>query len=77
MSTLSKLLLWLAYRLLRLALPKVVLDHAVFSVSKVEPTPHTGDQKHQLIYKKLLQQFPAMPKRVLSLAVEVAVEKSL
>ena len=53
------------------------MDGAYFDVLKMDPTPHTGDQKHQLVYAKLLKQYPTIPKRTLSLAVELAIQKKL
>lgn len=69
----QRVILWLVYQLLRLILPKVVIDGADFNVSKIEPTPHVGGEKHNLVYTKLLQQYPGVPRRLLSLAVELAV----
>ena len=77
MDIFRRFLLWLAYQLIWLALPQVVVDGAYFDVLKMDPTPHTGDQKHQLVYAKLLKQYPTIPKRTLSLAVELAIQKQL
>ncbi len=77
MGFIRRFLLWLAYQLIWLALPQVVVDGANFNVLKIDPTPHAGDQKHQLVYAKLLKQYPTIPKRVLSLAVNLAVKQKL
>lgn len=66
-------ILWLVYKLLWLMLPRTVLTAARFAVAKMEPTPHAGGEKRGLVYVKLLQQFPRFPRRLLSLAVEIAV----
>ena len=77
MNIFRKAILWFAYQMIWLALPAVVVEGAEFAVLKIDPTPHTGDQKHQLVYAKLLKQYPTIPKRVLSLAVEAAIYKRL
>ena len=77
MSLIRRIIFWLAYQLIWLALPQVVVDSAYFYIKRVEPTPHSGDQKHQLAYAKLVKQHTTIPKRVLSLAVELAVYKNL
>lgn len=77
MSTIRRIVFWIAYQLIWLALPQVVIDAAYFYIHRVDPTPHSGDQKHQLAYVKLVKQFTTIPKRVLSLAVELAVYKKL
>ena len=77
MNIIKRGIFWVAYQLIWLALPQVVVDGAYFYVHRVDPTPHSGDQKHQLAYAKLVKQYPTMPKKVLSLAVELAVYKQL
>ena len=77
MSLIRRIILWFSYQLIWLALPQVVVDGAYFYVRRVDPTPHTGDQKHQLTYAKLVKQYTTIPKRILSLAVELAVYKKL
>jgi len=77
MNILRRFLVWLSYQVIWLALPAVVIEGAEFAVLKIDPTPHTGDQKHQLVYAKLLKQYPTIPKRILSLAVEAAIQKRL
>ena len=77
MSLIRRIIFWVAYQLIWLALPQVVVDGAYFYVNRVDPTPHSGDQKHQLAYAKLVKQYTTIPKRVLSLAVELAVYKNL
>ena len=77
MSLIRRIIFWTVYQLIWLALPRVVVDGAYFYVQRVDPTPHSGDQKHQLAYAKLVKQYPTMPKKVLSLAVELAVYKQL
>ena len=77
MSIIRRIVFWISYQLIWLALPQVVIDSAYFYINRVDPTPHSGDQKHQLAYVKLVKQFTTIPKRVLSLAVELAVYKKL
>jgi len=75
MNIIQRALLRVAYWLIRLVLPREVMIHACFNVAKIDPTPHTGGEKHHLVYAKLRQQFTTIQRRVLSLAVEAAVDK--
>ncbi|KKK59339.1 hypothetical protein LCGC14_3035390, partial [marine sediment metagenome] len=47
MSLIRRIIFWTVYQLIWLALPRVVVDGAYFYVQRVDPTPHSGDQKHQ------------------------------
>ncbi len=77
MNIFRRLILWAAYQLIWLALPQVLIDGAILNTLKINPVPHTSDEKRQLVYVKLLKQYPNLPRRLLSLAVELAIYKRL